>query len=66
MGGGMVTFCVSGIIVWWSFRLVTLLQIVAISSVENPKVDIYIHMYIGLQENVMSHYIQYKLWQCRE
>ena len=45
MGRGMVTFCVSGIIVWWSFGVVALLQIVAISSVDNPRVDIY----IGLQ-----------------
>jgi hypothetical protein len=41
----MVTFCVSGIIVWWSFGVVALLQIVAISLVDNPRVDIY----IGLQ-----------------
>ena len=38
----MVTFCVSGIIVWWSFGVVALLQIVAISLVDNPRVDIYI------------------------
>ena len=43
--GGMVTFCVSGIIVWWSFGVVALLQIVAISLVDNQRVDIY----IGLQ-----------------
>ena len=38
--GGMVTFCVSGIIVWRSSGVVALLQIVAISVVDNPRVDI--------------------------
>ena len=45
----MVTFCVSGIIVWWSFGVVALLQIVAISSVDNPRVDIYTYICIELQ-----------------
>ena len=44
--GRRATFCVSRIIVWWSFGVLALLQIVAISLVDNPRVDI---ICIGLQ-----------------